>query len=73
MRLSFVDVSNDKKKFTVMIAVVLVVMCRYPPGKRVPKLLDFVLADDIEADAPVIAVAWLGEQVRCLLCIVDTW
>jgi hypothetical protein len=33
-------------------------------GKKGPgKLLDFVLADEIEASAPVTAVVWLGEQV----------
>ena len=44
-------------------------MCRWgaaaAAGKRgPPKILDFVLADDIEADAPIVALSWIGEQVR---------
>jgi hypothetical protein len=39
--------------------------------KKAPRTLDFVVSDDLESTAPIVACAWLGGQVRLLvgLCV----
>jgi hypothetical protein len=32
---------------------------------KAPRTLDFVVADDLESTAPIVATAWLGGQVGC--------
>ncbi len=38
--------------------------------KKAPRTLDFVVTDDLESSAPIVACAWLGAQVHAtVLCV----